>query len=151
MKYTKKENVTKECAQCYKTFDTTIPHKRLCSPVCKTKFNTEKTGRTGLNNISTGTMGAISELVCAADLMLKGYAVFRAISPSCSCDLLAMKNGITQRVEVRTGYKDTLGKISWNFTNKDIGRQDLFAIYIRKENCVKYFDTKREPLAITSN
>ena len=49
----------------------------------------------------------MAELVIAADLMQKGYDVFRALSPHCFCDLLAVKAGRTIRVEVRTGYRST--------------------------------------------
>lgn len=56
---------------------------------------------TGLDN---GTAGAVSELRAAADLLSRGYEVFRALSPTCSCDLIAFKNSRIIRVEVRTGH-----------------------------------------------
>lgn len=49
--------------------------------------------------------GATSELLAAADLLRQGYEVFRALSPSASCDLIAMKAGTTYRVQVRTGQR----------------------------------------------
>lgn len=42
----------------------------------------------------------------AADLLAKGYEVFRAVSPSCSCDLAILRDGKLTRVEVRTGYRN---------------------------------------------
>jgi len=52
--------------------------------------------------LDTGSTGAFGELIVCSDLMLDGYEVFRAESPSTSCDLIAMKNGICFRVEVKT-------------------------------------------------
>ena len=37
--------------------------------------------------------------------MKKGYEVFRACSPSSSCDLAILKNGKLLKIEVRTGQK----------------------------------------------
>jgi len=53
--------------------------------------------------MSPGTCGAASELVACAYLMRAGYEVFRAVSPSTSCDLIACRDGVTKRVEVRSG------------------------------------------------
>lgn len=40
----------------------------------------------------------------AADLMKQGYSVFRALSPACFCDLIAVKRDKVMQIEVRTGY-----------------------------------------------
>jgi len=42
--------------------------------------------------------------------MSKGYDVFRALSPACSCDLAVLKNGNLLRIEVRTAYVSPSGK-----------------------------------------
>ena len=48
--------------------------------------------------------GAEREAVASADLMRRGFEVFRAMG-NFSCDLLAQKNGHILRVEVK-GYKE---------------------------------------------
>jgi len=54
---------------------------------------------------NTGTIGAINELYVSSDLMARGLSVFRALSPSCKCDLIVMlHNGDLKRVEVKTGH-----------------------------------------------
>jgi len=59
-----------------------------------------------------GTVGAINELYVANDLMARGMSVFRSLSPSCKCDLIAMlQNGELKKVEVKTGYKTSANKI----------------------------------------
>ena len=55
-------------------------------------------------DLSFGQIGALGELAVCADLLSRGYEVFRAVSPSCSVDVIAQKNGKISRVEVKTGY-----------------------------------------------
>ena len=64
-----------------------------------------------LKGSSTGTTGAISELRVAVDLLARDYNVFRALSPSCPCDLAILKDGKLLRVEVRTSFVDAAGKV----------------------------------------
>jgi hypothetical protein len=88
-----------------------IPQKRLnrravyCSTRCRNIEVRELYD--GLNgrqtDLSPGTRGAVSELRVAADLMERGYEVFRALSPSCSCDIAVLKDGRLLRIECRTG------------------------------------------------
>jgi hypothetical protein len=63
--------------------------------------------------VPSGTVGAIGELLVAADLMRKGYAVFRSMSPACPCDIAILKDGVLSRVEVTTGKKLPSGKIMY--------------------------------------
>jgi len=55
--------------------------------------------------MSTGDIGAVGELKTVVDLMSRGFEVFRAVSPAASCDLIALKEGKSVRVEVRTGRR----------------------------------------------
>lgn len=55
------------------------------------------------NRSSSATTGAIHELLVCIDLMRRGYNVFRAQSPSCPCDVIALLNGCIYKVEVTTG------------------------------------------------
>jgi hypothetical protein len=80
--------------------------------------------------LSTGTIGALSEIVVCADLLSHGYEVFRAVSPSSSCDMIVLKNGATLRIEVRTGHKLANGLISFGTYPRDRGRSDILAIAI---------------------
>lgn len=77
--------------------------------------------------ISTGTAGAISELRVATDLMVRGYPVFRALSPACLCDLIVWTSIGAIRVEVRStgGVRGVIKSL------KDEGRQDVFALVDR--------------------
>lgn len=56
--------------------------------------------RTGAANI-----GAMGELIVAADLLKLGFEVFRSVSPTTSCDLLVMRENKMYRVEVTVGHR----------------------------------------------
>lgn len=57
------------------------------------------------------TTGAISELRTAIDLMSRGYHVFRALSPSCPCDLAVLQGDKLIKIEVRTVKMSYSGKV----------------------------------------
>lgn len=82
-------------------------------------------------SLSPGQIGALGELMVSCDLIKKGYEVFRALSQSCSCDLVALKNEKCVRIEVR--YSNTIyiptGK---GMVNKK-HRADVLAIVTGKE------------------
>lgn len=74
--------------------------------------------------------GTIGELLVSADLLARGYAVFRAMSPACPCDLIAMRSSEVTRVEVRTGSVSTAGTLSTSLQPKDDGRFDVLAVAV---------------------
>jgi len=109
-----------------------IGHK-FCSRKCSRGYWAVLYGIDKL--LPCGTVGAIAELVVATDLLKKGYDVFRALSPHCSCDLAILKNRKLYRIEVRNGYRLKNGKTCC--TNKHINA-DILALYIRVENLIIY-------------
>lgn len=62
--------------------------------------------------------------------MKKGHHVYRAVSPSVSCDLLVIVNKRLIRLEVTTGIYDDNGKIKWN-PKKDWDNFDVLAVVTR--------------------
>ena len=90
-----------------------------------------KTLRGAYPELPSGTVGAISELRAATDLMRRGYHVFRAISPTSPSDLAILKDGQLILIEVRTAY--------WNRARtsrtypKALMRSDAFALVIGDE------------------
>ncbi len=87
--------------------------------------------RNSLKMSRRNSVGASSELKVCADLLDRGYDVFRAVSPQCPCDLIAHKDGRLCRVEVRTGSKLTPDTIKYAINKKyDQGRQDIFAVVL---------------------
>ena len=57
------------------------------------------------SKLPAGTVGAIAELRVSVDLLSKGYEVFRALNPSCPCDLAILCDNRLFRVEVRTAHR----------------------------------------------
>lgn len=72
-------------------------------------------------------------MIVACDLLRRGYEVFRALSPSASCDLAILKAGKLLRVEVRTGYRDRItGQVGTTRTH----RADILAIAVHDGSIV---------------
>jgi hypothetical protein len=108
---------------CKKAFKALTLRRRYCQKKCWPSLPTRLAVRT-----DPSSTGAISELRVAVDLLSKGYEVFRALSPSASCDLLALRNGKVLRVESRTSvYRRDGTRSAKKPLAKDAGRQDVFA------------------------
>ncbi len=75
-----------------------------CSAKCRCDAANQRSyPKSRPSTLSPGTIGAWGEIMVSADLMRRGYHVFRALSPSCPCDLLIYRNGGDSiRIEVRT-------------------------------------------------
>lgn len=126
-----------DCIVCGTSNVTYIKNKRICSNECRKKrygrYNKEY-------NISSNTVGAISELMISVDLMKKGYSVFRSLSPNCFCDILAIKNDEVRKIEIRTGYLNLNGKVTYPMkTSTNNGKPTEYGVYIRGNNTVHYF------------
>jgi hypothetical protein len=90
---------------------------------------------------STGnaTSGAVSELIASADLMRRGYHVFRALSPSCPSDLLVYRYDPDMwrmvealRVQVRTAWLN--GEVIYfRLKESDRGKFDVLALVLNDD------------------
>lgn len=100
------------CKVCTAEIADDVPQYRLdrrkyCSKKCamaaakRLRLENNPHARTPM---APATRGAISEMKTVIDLAEMGCDVFRAVSPSCSCDLIALRDGICLRIEVKTGY-----------------------------------------------
>ena len=110
----------KICKQCGNKI--TGQGSKYCSYECRklfTKMRYEIFNPVALKGATAGTTGAISELRVAVDLLAKGYHAFRALSPSCPCDLAILKDNQLLKVEVRTTYLSTSGKPYKNRDKRD--------------------------------
>lgn len=123
----------KVCTVCSSSFETIWRQSKVCSEKCRKIHIARLYGRYADTSIQSGAVGAISELIVSAELMKKGYTVFRALSPDAFCDLLIHKDGKIKRVEVTTGYQTAKGTISHpkkleTMIERDI---DILAVYLR--------------------
>lgn len=89
-------------------------------------------------SLPTGTIGAIGELLASADLMRRGYHVFRALSPACPCDLLAYRASPAGtiidpilRIQVRTArLVAPTGMLVFPLDEHDKGTFDVLALAV---------------------
>lgn len=134
---------TRTCLVCGSPFRASRSHANYCSRACR-NVNARQWGAENYQRITysaklpTGTVGALSEMLVGADLMSRGYHVFRALSPSCPCDLIALLDDTSIRVEVRTGWINTSGEASCPVASKDVGRADVLAIMLPNSE-VRYY------------
>lgn len=94
--------------------------KKYCSASCASEDRRRRRMAAGAvvhTDLSPGTVGAVGELAATIDLVRRGYEVFRAISPSSSCDLLVLKGGRVLRIEVRTAGRTSTGEVRINKTS----------------------------------
>ena len=154
----KRNSRTISCLYCGGKFMAKAVNQRYCSLQCARNFKREKyfndhprkpakhwsiKKREEYKKITNGlppaTSGAISELIACADLLHKGYYVFRTISANSPYDIIATKNGTILKIEVRTGTVLKNGKISVNkHTNHENDLADHWAIYRRETKQIVY-------------
>lgn len=123
--------ITRTCKQCPTIFTTGRMTTVFCSQKCQqASYRARGFGSRPMGELplTTGTKGALGELRTCADLLSKGWEVFRAVSPSCSCDLIMHKDGKLLKVEVRTGCKNL--KSGVYYPGKGKIRADILAIVL---------------------
>ena len=120
--YKRKQWELRSCVKCGVEYKPKIGYQKYCSRKCSaTKYNGKFPG------LATATVGAIGELEVCADLLKKGFSVFRAVSASCSCDLAVLKDHQLIRVEVTTGYRNP-AKDRMYYPKKDTSKFDVLAV-----------------------
>ena len=92
------------------------PHRSLCSPA---------------------SAGAASELAVCSDLLAKGYHVFRAVSPSCCCDIAIVVGAKMLRVEVKTACRSAIKPENLTFP-KPKNEFDLLALVVLGDRHIEY-------------
>jgi hypothetical protein len=125
----------KLCHFCEKPLDPLKPHsahRKFCDKQCKKadqRRRYEKRNPHVNIKLSPATVGAAAELAVCADLLQRGYEVFRAVSPACSCDLIILRDNQTKRVEVKSGNYRVFGELVC-FPSYDKARCDVLAVYL---------------------
>ena len=88
-------------------------HAKFCSMKCyrQNKNNQYRKLNPRMSNLTNGTIGAISELRVALDLMVKGKFMFKSVDPGAPIDYVVMDGKEIYSLEVKTGSITTSGKI----------------------------------------
>lgn len=143
------KQIEKTCDICARKFTTSYSKAKYCSNFCSRKRQKQQTKQGSIivkGSISSSSVGAIAELAVSAELMLKGYAVFRALSPASYCDTIAVRDGVVFHVEIRTGYRREDGRIS--FPNGSKGLTNLFGVWERNKKTVHFFNLHNEEITL---
>ena len=84
----------------------------------------------------------MAELLVSVDLLKYEFEVYRSVSPSSSCDIIAMKNKKTYPIEIRTGFIGVNEKTSYP---KNRIETPYLAIYLRDKEKIEYigFDPRQ--------
>src|SRR5258708_39934797 len=100
----------RECAGCGRPIGPDRAHLarvKFCTRRCAVDHHNRDFRRRNpltVSPLGRATTGAASELIVAADLLMQGYHVFRALSPNSTSDLVLLIDRLAYRVEVRTGH-----------------------------------------------
>ncbi len=119
----------RNCSVCQKPFIPTSKNHLFCSKECWSTTMAEYTS--GHGGISTTTIGAIAELIAGAHLMGLGYETYRALSAASSSDLVAIKDGLAFRFEVRSAGRNKMGELTYA---KARLRSENFALVVHRSN-----------------
>lgn len=121
--------VSRVCHYCQTPFETKNPRQVYCTPRCSGLMFRQRRGDVTYPELPSGTLGALRELLVCADLMKRGYHVYRAQSPACPCDLIAIKGDLMLRVEVKTAYRRADGSLAMPLIQpRQQGQFDVLAL-----------------------
>lgn len=124
-----------DCTICQKRFTTTRSQSKYCSDSCRKVAYTGSLESMDLQG-STGSIGAYKELLVSLCLMKLGFSVYRALSPSAPCDLVATRGDTILRIEVTTGYPTRTGRV--NYALHDPSRYDVICVVLN-DDTVKFY------------
>lgn len=120
------------------------PWSLYCCDNCARSASKKRGSVSAYPGLSTASVGALHELLVCADLLKRGFHVFRAVSPSCSCDLAILDGSRLLRIEVTTGYKSASGSLS--FPEHSPQNYDVLAVVSAGE--ISYFPPFSHPSPI---
>lgn len=130
--------ILKLCKYCDKPIVNRKADAVYCGNICRGQaYNGLKGIDPKLHAFSSSVIGAISETLCCYDLLQQGFHVFKAVSPACPCDLIAMKGDQVYRVEVTTARRTVDGKMYHN-KRHDKHKYDILACVLLDERAVYY-------------
>ena len=141
------KNIKANCEVCKKEFIRTTARNKICSRSCRYDFY----GRRKTYSIASASVGSVSEMQVCCEMLKQGYSVFRTVSQSSFCDVVAIKRGACLLIEVRTGYRDLSGRVSYpkQLHNK-IANPTHYGIYVPQDNTVTIVEITKEQAVVHS-
>lgn len=132
MRRPKTTRETKVCLYdvCSRSFMQRDNRHIFCTKSCSNNYHKKEKNGVKDTFLSKGSIGAVGELRVATELLSKGFDVFRAVSQSATCDLIAVKDNRMIRLEVRTGSYTVDGRVNFPKKKKDTGRSEHYAVVL---------------------
>ena len=100
------------CKHCGDPYETNVAKKVFCLRACSLAWYSSNNGALSHKRdipLPSPTVGALNEYRVIVDLLGKGYSVYRSVSPSAKCDLVAFPylddKTAPLRIEVKTSYR----------------------------------------------
>lgn len=109
--------------------------QKYCSRRCSQYAYARRGENSWREGTVTGTIGAVGELLVSADLLKRGYHVFRSLSPNAVCDLAIITGARAIRVEVTKGNRARTGKAYYSPHNA--ANYDVIAVWF-SDGTVEY-------------
>ena len=92
------------CCFCGKEFTKVEKRNIFCSKHCSQQSYSSK--NFSFNVTTQRNLCAYTEILVSADLLKNNYEVYRPLSANARVDLIAIKEELLYRVEVKTGHKN---------------------------------------------
>jgi hypothetical protein len=122
----------RKCWRCGKEIDSKKQKTaKFCSSRCGSFRHWESTRSD--SRAKGANLGAESELFVSADLLHKGFEVYRNVSPWGSSDLVIKLGSLLFTIEVRTGYLKKTGEPT---TSKERMKSGILAIVVNGSRVV---------------
>lgn len=104
-----------------------------------------------LANKRSGLTGTAGEMAVAADLLYRGYHVYKSLSGAAPFDLIAYNESTKEsyRIECREPSVEYVNsdRLYWNSTANRSLSPDLFAVSCKQG--IRYFDTNRKEVTFS--
>jgi len=124
------------CLNCQQLMKSVLPHKKYCCKGCQRKYLNKQLGfeKYDDENLNNNVRGAMNEMIVCADLIRKGFEVFKALTNN-SCDMAILMKKVLYRVEVTTGniYCKN-GRV--HMPMKDKNKHDILAVVLKNGSIV---------------
>jgi hypothetical protein len=83
------------------------------------------------------SVGGFSEMIVCADLLKRGFYVFRSITPNAPYDVIAIKNNDIKKIEIRTALKGVRGncRIGKKINHKENPPDNFAGVLFENNSC----------------
>jgi len=107
-------------------------YRRYCDDLCRSTAKRRRQRYLRVDaplGLMAARQGALGELIVAADLLRRGFSVYRGVNPDSACDLVVMVGPQAVRFEVTKGWRLTPAHQLCEKTRHRADRYDVLAVW----------------------